>query len=432
VTERGSINASDSLVDGFFDSAYNLIMFAEHILAQASSVPNASTIFFITLMFVFFTAIITTLVTKWSRDKCLKFLDGYHVTVERGRGHTIWGSLKVFSAGIELVFDHAYVDYRGQKKTSFLIYQQEVDQLVLSILRFHNDLDAKLQERRQHHVLRTFNPGPMRRLWREVRNVVNTLRDAFNAAIGAAVGQYQRLNPAASIIGTQAGSVQQIGQTLIGKFAGNAFEPLLEQYIGQPVILEVADPINPNNDTVQYTGYLADYTQNFVAVFNVEHKTGKELWLNLPDIEYGDDLPPLPPAPAPGAPPPVLSEPVVIEHDLAVRIDGYRMMIQNTRDEAVVVQRLEREGFEPLKIAVVIPVNGTLDLPARDAHGGKLFVQVIRCLDVVAPRKYATIRNAGELVERRGFADELEHSFDRLPLVPKFFNHDAEETERIE
>ena len=65
----------------------------------------------------------------------------------------------------------------------------------------------------------------------------------------------------------------QIGQTLLGKFAANAYEPLLEQYIGQPVILDVVDPINPNNATVQYAGYLADYTRQFIAVFNVDHAT---------------------------------------------------------------------------------------------------------------------------------------------------------------
>jgi hypothetical protein len=49
-----------------------------------------------------------------------------------------------------------------------------------------------------------------------VRNLINTLRDAFNAAIGAVVGQYQRMNPASAVLATQAGSVTQIGQTLLG------------------------------------------------------------------------------------------------------------------------------------------------------------------------------------------------------------------------
>jgi hypothetical protein len=40
----------------------------------------------------------------------------------------------------------------------------------------------------------------------------------------------------------------------------------------------------------------------------------------------------------------------------------------------------------------------------------------VLCLDVVAPRKYATVRHAGELSDRRGLVDELHLA--RLPLVP--------------
>ena len=82
----------------------------------------------------------------------------------------------------------------------------------------------------------------------------------------------------------------------------------------------------------------------------------------------------------------------------------------------VVVRRLKREGFQPLEFGMVIPPNGMLDLPARDARGGKLHIEIIRCLDVVAPRKFATIRHAGELVARRGLVDEFH--LDQLPLVP--------------
>ena len=72
------------------------------------------------------------------------------------------------------------------------------------------------------------------------------------------------------------------------------------------------------------------------------------------------------------------------------------------------------------------PPNGTLDLPARDARGGKLLCEIIRCLDVVAPRKYATVRHAGELTERRGLVDELH--LNRLPLVPLVLgNHNGDE-----
>jgi len=56
-------------------------------LAQASG-PSAATLFYITLLIIFITAIITTVVAKWSRDKCLKFFRGYRITMERYRGAT--------------------------------------------------------------------------------------------------------------------------------------------------------------------------------------------------------------------------------------------------------------------------------------------------------------------------------------------------------
>src|SRR5688500_11553858 len=148
-------------------------------LAQA----NASTIFYLTLLFIFLTAIITALATKWARDKCLKFFAGYHVTLERNRGQTMWGSLKVFSSGIEIVYDHPYIDPGGRQKTSYMFYQSELEPQVLSIFRYHDELREDARKLRLSQVHATFNPGFFRRTWRSVRNLFNTLRDAFNAAI---------------------------------------------------------------------------------------------------------------------------------------------------------------------------------------------------------------------------------------------------------
>jgi hypothetical protein len=403
------------------DLPYNLAMPVLMPIVAQTAAPSASDIFYITLLFIFLTAIITTVVTKWSKDKCLKFLHGYHVTLERARGQLTWGQLKVFSTGIEVVYDHPYIDWRGRKKTSYMIYQQELDSQLLSLLRYHDELTPAKQAERSRQIHRMFNPGPLRRMWRHLRNLLNTLRDAFNAAIGAAVGQYQKLNPSSAVLSSQGNQVTQIGQTLLSKFA-NAYEPLLEQYIGQQVILDIADPLNPNNATNEFVGFLADYTQNFIAVFNVEHKTEQEISLVLPDVEKGDALAPLPPPPPPGAPafalPPALKE----ENGLAVRIDNGRFRVWNNRGDSVILRRMERAGFEAIEFGAVVPPNGEFDLPARDARGAKLIVQVVRAVDVVAPRKFATVRHAGELVERKGFVEEFH--IDQLPLVPKIFQSD--------
>src|SRR5262245_66259065 len=95
-------------------------------LAQTPG-PSAATLFYLTLLIIFLTAIITTVLTKWTRDKCLKFFNHYHVTMERSRGQTVFGYAKVFSSGIEIVFDHPFVDPRGRTKTSYMLYGPELD-----------------------------------------------------------------------------------------------------------------------------------------------------------------------------------------------------------------------------------------------------------------------------------------------------------------
>lgn len=382
----------------------------------AQTTPNAATIFYLSLLVIFLAGVITTIITKWMRDKCLTIFHGYHVTLEGLRGSTDWGRFKAMSSGIELVYDHPYTDTHGRKKTSLLIYGAEIEPRVLTLFRYHDELTPEQQKARLRQVDRTFNPSLRRRLARGVRNTLNTLRDAFATAISAAVGQAQRMNPGSVVLSTQANQVTQIGQTILGKVAANAYEPLLEQYIGQPVILEVADPLNPNNFTQQYAGYLADYTQQFIAVLNVEHTTAQWIELTLPDVEQGEPLSPLPPPPPVGGTTPVLPTPAKLENEIAIRIDGKRFRLHNTRAECVVVRRLEREGYEPLEIGAVVPPNGFLSLPARDARGAKVFIELIRCIDVIAPRKYATVRHAGELVERPGLIEDL--GLDHLPLVP--------------
>ena len=81
---------------------------------------------------------------------------------------------------MEVVYDHAVPDHRGRKKTSFLIYQQEAEQQVLSIFRYAAELSDEARGDRDRQIQRTFNPGPMRRLMRRIRNLINTLRDAFS------------------------------------------------------------------------------------------------------------------------------------------------------------------------------------------------------------------------------------------------------------
>jgi hypothetical protein len=70
-------------------------------------------------------------------------------------------------------------------------------------------------------------------------------------------------------------------------------------------------------------------------------------------------------------------------------------------------------------MGLVLPPNGTVEMPAPNARGARLTYEVVNEVDIVAPRKYATVRHGGELVERRGLADELH--IRQIPLVPLLF-----------
>ena len=94
------------------------------------------------------------------------------------------------------------------------------------------------------------------------------------------------------------------------------------------------------------------------------------------------------------------------------------------------VRRLERAGFKPIHFGTTVPSMGMLELSARDARAGTLFIDVLQSLDVVAPRRCATIRHAGELVERRGLVEEIH--LDRLPLVPTFLGASSDDREQID
>jgi hypothetical protein len=120
-----------------------------------------------------------------------------------------------------------------------------------------------------------------------------------------------------------------------------------------------------------------------------------------------------------GASPIELPRPLKTENELAVRIDGVRFKIMNTRHEPIVVPKLHREGFHDFTMGLIIPPNGMLDLRAKDSRGGALTIQVVRCMEGVAPRRCSTVRHAGELVDRPELLVDLH--IERLPLVPMLF-----------
>jgi len=215
---------------------------------------------------VFLVAMVAAFATARKRDRCLKKFRGFRVTLTEQSGRQIWGLLKVFSAGLELEYD---TPFGRPAKRSFLMYEGDLGGL-LALCRFTDRLSEANARRCRRQARRLAHPPFASRVARWARNVVNTFRDAFVKAMGMTVQQATQAAPS-PVLAAQGGQINAIGTILIGETA-NAYEPMIEQYIGRPVILEVINPADTQKRVAEYHGYLADYSAQFVMLVGVRNR----------------------------------------------------------------------------------------------------------------------------------------------------------------
>ena len=320
----------------------------------------------LTILFIFLAAIVSVIVNKRRKDKCLKLLHDFHCTYLTTAGKAVWGDLTVYSEGLELSFDAPHTTRRGLVKSSALIYQSEVANC-LAVCRVVDGLsDRELADRRLQ-IKKTFELNPVRRFVRWCRNILATLKDAFNKAMAAIIGAVAKARPGA--VASQQSQVTEIGTTLLGA-AANAYEPILEAHIGKPVILKLAGPADtPTATALELPGYLVDYTENFVAVFNVDHETIEPVSLSL--TESADD-------PRFGV--------AFTDRDVTVTAKGPEVVIVKSMSSGSLFHQL------------CVPLTPGCSVTLRHEPGQevRLELQITRRLDVVAPRALATIHFGAE------------------------------------
>lgn len=323
--------------------------------------------FGLTIVFIFLTAIVTVLIQQRKKDKCLKLMHDYHVSYITTTGAVTWGDLIVYSKGLELAFDAPYRTQRGLFKTSALIYEDELAN-GLAICRSIDALTDRERRKRKHQIRRSFRPSPIRRTGRWFRNLVNTLKDAFSKALSALIGQLSKARTGA-VLTTHKGGVDQIGQTLLGA-AANAYEPLLEQHIGKPVVVQLASPADPEKKLVDLPGYLVDYTDKYLAVFNVEHEP-----ISNEKIEVTESV----------AQPGYKID--ITDQSLTVACQGPEILIVKSIETAKRYARLE----------VALTNGARLELNRGGSEPVTLHLERTRRVDLVCPRAQATIYFGGEL-----------------------------------
>jgi len=368
------------------------------ILAQAAGAPDATNLpgvntvrpwwqvlldngLALTVLFIFLSAIVGVVLKVRRKDKCLKFLNDYHVSYLTTGGRALWGDLTVYSQGIELRFDAPYTTRHGLIKTSALIYPEELDKC-LALCRTEGSLTAQEIAARKRQVRRSFNPGLVRRGLRWCRNLINTLRDAFSKAMTAIIGTLLK-SRAPATVQQQQGSVDSIGQTILGA-AGNAYEPMLEAHIGKPVILRTVRKAEDREYVLELPGYLVDYTEQWVAVFNVEHGGGRVIEHAITESQQHDGY--------------------------SLALDGDDVKITCLGPDVLIVEEFAG-GSRRNQLALPLIPGTHVTLRREPGAAVTLKLRLTRQVDMVCPRKVATIHFASDHPDRtrdnwRGMAPE--------------------------
>jgi hypothetical protein len=225
----------------------------------------------IPLVVLFASALIGAWVRRYSKDTCLKLLQGSLVYILLKDRRWVWGHLNVFSNALELIFTKGE-DLHGRfEKRSYIFYEHNLETIELIVRPSPAEgTDECKQWRREIRLLQ--NP-PLHRRWRrKMRNIFNMLRDAFAQSITMIFGAVKRKGGVGNLPIEEA-KVGEVGKTLI-TVVPNAYEPVLEKYLGHKVVVETPAP---ENNLFEQVGILQEYTAKYILVRDV------------------DDLPELPP-----------------------------------------------------------------------------------------------------------------------------------------
>ena len=220
----------------------------------------------ITIIFIVLATGVGAFIRRRSRDKCLRDFGQNMVTLEDKAGKAVWGRLRVENTGLEFIYPEKQKDADGHFEGSFILYKHEFNHIG-AVIRYHDELSEANKKKRHNQLERTYHPSLPRRAKRKLGNVFKTVRDSVAEVINLLMSQAKKASPAGGMLSTQDKYVSQMKAELIGS-VGTSYEPLLEQYIGRKVVLEVIK----GEKIHEHCGVLKDYTAEFIEIMDVDYK----------------------------------------------------------------------------------------------------------------------------------------------------------------
>ncbi|MEM1096938.1 MAG: hypothetical protein AAGJ10_20260 [Bacteroidota bacterium] len=328
----------------------------------------------LTILILLAVATVLAMVQARKRDKCLQSFSGFHVTLAEKGGDVTWGSLDVYTSGLEIRYSEPIVARHGHLERSFIFYREQYEAMD-ALYRFPEGLTAKEQARRKVIIERTAHPGIGRRLLRRARNWVSMIRDALMQAASMVIGAAKAQQPGSAVLASQESQIKALSSEIIGH-AGNAFDPLLEQHLFRQVVLEVTR----NGRTFSYCGWLKDYTANFIEVVDA--------FTNTADVQFPVDT---------------YSVGDARLADVRIAVANGRVQISNQTEHMLFVERVAA-GDWSRTIGATLPPGYTADLtlPALTVPDEvSARIGAIERVDMVVPRTHAIVRHSADGSEER-------------------------------
>ncbi len=333
--------------------------------------------FTLTIIIIFLAAIIGAVLNSRAMDRCLKTWNGYHVVVEENNGKTIWGTMKLFPTGIELDYLNPVLDVQGHYESSYILYKDQYSS-IHAMYRYVEDIPSDQMLRRSREIESLQKQVLAKLLWRKIRNIFNTLKDAVAETFSIILGKVKSGKVGAITTKTGTDKMEQIGKNIIG-YSGTTFDPLLERHLYRRVVIE----ITKENLTTEYTGILKEYSGQFLEVLAVNYPTRKTYRLSI-------------------------ESEVEIQSKVKLFIKKGKCFIENSGTVPVHLPEIRGKNFNQA-LNVTVKENGIIDFPLPEPipEDLALTLESIQEVDMILPRMHSIIRHSGEIGHKKNVLKEL-------------------------
>ena len=272
--------------------------------------------FAITIIVIILSTLLAGFFKRNTKDKCIKDFKQNTITLLTSENKFITGRMIVESTGLEFILskspDNILTDgvssekrisfdnetslgngtsprnetFMGNRTSpgktdelfSYILYKTEFAKMT-ALIRYHKNLNEKDKLIRENEIEKTYHPSRIKRIKRYILNLLKLLKDSMMEIFTALTGQVTKLNAAKNINPADINQTNKIQKELVNSI-DPAYDPLLEKYIGNFIILE----FNLNNTPIVLKGILKEYTSEYIELLDTLIKTEKDTSGAIADI----------------------------------------------------------------------------------------------------------------------------------------------------